>query len=91
MELENGERPVRQRQDEHRYAQVPPIVQERQESTVEPAKRADAQDDVQQQQRRSPQSSDEQRFRRGVRMHERSDPEEHELRYGTSPTTRTVS
>ena len=62
VELEERETAVRQREDEHRDAQVAAVPEQRQESAVEPRQRADREDDMQQRQRERTEGTDQQRL-----------------------------
>src|SRR3974390_1172832 len=50
VELNNGKRPMPQREYKHDHAQMPAVIEQRQKSPVQTAERADAQDDMQKQQ-----------------------------------------
>ncbi len=73
MKLEEREPPVSQRNEKHRDAEMTAIVKQRQEGTVQPAKRTHDQDHMQHEQGAGPQPSDEQCLYRGVRMDESSE------------------
>ena len=70
----------RERGQEHRHAEVAAVVEQGQKAAVQPAERADAEDDVQHQERRGAERADEQRLDGHVRIDERaSDGEDRDV------------
>ncbi len=76
MKLDRGEGRVREREEEHRDAQVPAVVEQRQEAPVEPAQRPDAEDPLQQQQGGRAEGADQQRLDRRVRPQREAESDE---------------
>jgi len=68
MKLDDGKDAVDQRDEEHRHAQVPPIVKQRQEPAVQAAQRTDTQDQRKQYKRKRAKGSNEERLGRCSRV-----------------------
>jgi hypothetical protein len=73
---EYNENRMNDRENRHRYTGVPTVVKERKQSPVQPTQWADAKNDVQQNQRGRPRSTDEQDFIRDIREKDFSQGEE---------------
>src|SRR2546430_16746574 len=59
VELHDGEHAMREAEQEHGHTQVAAIVEQRQKAPVEPAEGADAENHVQQEQRRGSESANQ--------------------------------
>jgi hypothetical protein len=68
MELHDAKNAVNRRHDEHRDTQVSPVIEQQQESFIQPTQRPNGQDYVQQQQSQCPGRPDNQRFYRVLRV-----------------------
>src|SRR6516225_2261120 len=78
MKLDDREHTVRQREREHHHAEMTPVVEERQKSAVQSRQRANAEDDVEQRERRGCERPDQQCFDRQLRTKRGLYAEEHD-------------
>src|SRR5258708_2288714 len=77
VELQDRKHAMRESQQKHGYAQVTAIVEQRKKATIEAAQRADAQNQMQQQQRGRAEAADQQRLRRGIGMDQGAESHKH--------------
>jgi len=82
MELDDRECTVGEAEQEHGYAKMPAVVEQREKSGIKAAERADAKNDVQQQECGGTDSADEDGFGGGVRVqYGREDDKDREVEY----------
>ena len=73
MKLEESKAAMRQTHQECRDTQMPPVVQQGEESTIQPRQWTDAQHDIQQEKRTCAEPADQKRFSGGIGIQQRSD------------------